>query len=257
MRFERGDPDRPKGHAILYFQTPEGRLLATYVVVLPVEVDYTKYMPPYLASQMGGASALDLSAFAFPPVPEAVPSMDALRQMADQRDDDLVFGGDVTSTETMALVSQVTGVVQDYARAYQRWREQWPQPAPAEEAPLTPEGAPSEMGVHEALYVFMDERERLSELARLVSKLRFAVEGADKQAIQEAEAEVQTLAKYLGEPYMVGRLLRAVKDPSPRGARLAQWYLERGWKLAEKDWEAVKALEERIAQEEGRPPWVS
>ncbi|MFN3975400.1 MAG: hypothetical protein ACK4K2_09060, partial [Dehalococcoidia bacterium] len=234
MRFERGDPDKPKGHAVLYFRNAEGRLVATYVVVLPIEVDYTKYMPPYLASQVGGASALELSSFAFPPVPEAVSNMDALRQMAEQRDDDLVFGGDIQSTETMALVSQVTGLVQEYARAYQRFREQWPTPAPQGEPSLTPEGAPSEIGVQEALYIFMDERERLSELARLVSKLRFAVEGRDQQAIQEAEAEVRALAKYMGEVYLVGRLLQAVKDPSPRGARLAQWYLERGWKLAEK-----------------------
>lgn len=251
MQFERGDPERPKGHAVLYFRTAEGELRATYLVVLPMDIDFTKYMPPYLASQMGGASALDLSCFAFPPMPEAVPNLEALRQMAKERDDDLIFGGEISPIDTMAAVARVTEVVHAYARAYHRWREQWP--TPEAEEPLPSEEGPSETGVQEVLYGFMEERERLAELARLVAKLRFAVEGADKQAIQEAEAEVQTLAKYLAERYAIGRLLEAVKDPSPRGARLAQWYLERGWKLAENDWAGAKALEERIAAEEGRP----
>ncbi|MCS7206539.1 MAG: hypothetical protein NZ951_01165 [Dehalococcoidia bacterium] len=253
MRFERGDPERPKGHAVLYFHTGEGRYLATYLVVLPVDVDFTRYMPPYLAAHMGGASALDLSCFAFPPVPEAVSSLEALQQMAQQRDDDLLFGGSIATGDTLAMVAQVAEAVQAYARAYHRWRQQWPEPAPASAAPMTPEGASSDVGVPEVLYGFMEERERLAELARLVGKLRFAVEGGDQKGMAEAEAEVRTLARYLDDRYAISRLLEAVKDPSPRGARLAQWYLERGWKLAEQDWEAVKALEARIAAEEGHP----
>ncbi|GBD11772.1 hypothetical protein HRbin23_01449 [bacterium HR23] len=253
MRFEYGDPDRPRGHAILYFQTADGRYLATYLVVLPVDVDFTRYMPPYLSAHLGGASALDLSCFAFPPMPEVVPHQEVLLQTAQQRNDDLIFGGDISPSDTMSAVARVAEVVQAYARAYQRWREQWPTVAPPAEASLTPEGKPSEEGVQEVLYGFMEERERLAELARLVGKMRFAVEGRDMKGVQEAEAEVKTLAKYLAQRYAIDRLLEAVKDPSPRGARLAQLYLERGWKLAEQDWEGAKALEERISAAEGRP----
>jgi hypothetical protein len=254
VRFERGEPERPKGHALLYFSTPEGDLLATYVVVLPLEVDLTKYMPPFLASQMGGVSTLDLSSFAFPPVPERVPSREALEQTVGQRDDDLIFGGEINPTDTMAMVTRVAAVVQEYARLYTEWRERWPAPVAASPSP---EGGPSDIGVQDVLYAYMDERERVAELARLVSKLRFAVEGADPRAVHEAEGEVYTLAKHLGEEYQVHRLLQAVKDPSPRGARLAQWHLERMWKVAARDWEGVRVLEEHIAAEEGRPPFAA
>ena len=34
--FDIGDPQRPRGHALVYFRKSGGELLATYVVVLPI-----------------------------------------------------------------------------------------------------------------------------------------------------------------------------------------------------------------------------
>ena len=74
--FERGDSEHPRGHAILYFRvdTEPDKVYATYVVTLPVKADLAKYIPPFLASQLGGLPLNDLSAFAMPPLPEPVPS---------------------------------------------------------------------------------------------------------------------------------------------------------------------------------------
>ena len=46
--FERGSADNPRGHALIYFQSfhDAGELLATYLVVLPIQVDVSKYVPP-------------------------------------------------------------------------------------------------------------------------------------------------------------------------------------------------------------------
>ena len=69
--FDLGSPNSPKGHALLYFEdsAQRGRWLSTYVVVLPVKVDLSKYLPPMFLSQaqMGSLDIQDMSAFAFPP----------------------------------------------------------------------------------------------------------------------------------------------------------------------------------------------
>ena len=66
--FERGSADNPRGHALIYFQSfhDAGELLATYLVVLPIQVDVSKYVPPFLMNQLGEMGAKELSAFAFP-----------------------------------------------------------------------------------------------------------------------------------------------------------------------------------------------
>jgi len=67
----------PRGHAVLYFkQTANTNLFATYIVVLPTSIDMVKYMPPFLAPHLSGMDTHDLTAFAFPPVPDIVADPD-------------------------------------------------------------------------------------------------------------------------------------------------------------------------------------
>ena len=44
--FERGEAQRPKGHALIYFRDSDGAgVLATYVVIPPISIDFSKYLP--------------------------------------------------------------------------------------------------------------------------------------------------------------------------------------------------------------------
>jgi len=110
LSFERGDRAAPKGHALLLFQDPadQAKVFATYVVVLPVALDVVKYMPPFLASHASELVAKGLSAFAFPPVPEAAESVERLKQLAAARDDDLLLGG---AADYLALSALLGGLV--------------------------------------------------------------------------------------------------------------------------------------------------
>ena len=73
----------------------------------------------------------------------------------------------------------------------------------------------------------MGERDKLSELAKLVGKLRFAAEGTDPRMVREIEEEIATLARFLPERYNIPRLVQATATPSAGAAVLAQLYLER------------------------------
>jgi hypothetical protein len=92
----------------------------------------------------------------------------------------------------------------------------------------------------------MSGRDRLTDLSKLVGKLRFAVEGNDHQTGSEMEEEIQVLGRYLPENYYIPRLLQAVMDSSARGARLAQLYLDRCYKLSNGDDAGARDLEQEI-----------
>ena len=51
LEYHIGDADNPRGHALIYFRDgsdPE-KVGAAYIVMLPVSVDISKYVPPFLA----------------------------------------------------------------------------------------------------------------------------------------------------------------------------------------------------------------
>ena len=246
LAFERGDPTSPKGHALLYFRETGGggKLYATYVVVLPISIDLVKYMPPFLANQIPQVNAQELSAFAFPPMPEEVGGQASLEGLVTARGDDLVFGGEVSPSQVQDMLVQVNDLVQEYAQRYQSYIQGAVEAVPVE-ASQEPEfiGGP---GVNEVLFELMGERDRLGELAKLIGQLRFGVEGNDARQIQEAEDEIAILGRFLPEHYQMDALLKSAKDPSRSGGDLAQLYLERCYKLADEDYTSLQDIEERI-----------
>ena len=108
LSFELGNSELPKGHALLYFKdSSQGTVLATYLVLLPITVDVSKYVPPFLMNQVGDFGPGDMSAFAFPPAPEEVESLAYLMDLANKRQDDLVFGGEVTTSDVSSSMMKV------------------------------------------------------------------------------------------------------------------------------------------------------
>lgn len=241
--FDRGDATAPRGHALLYFRETGGvgKLYSTYVIVLPIAIDLVKYMPPFLANQLPNVNAQELSAFAFPPMPEEAGGLAQLESLATARGDDLIFGGDFSAGQVQDMLLRVNDVTQQYAERYQGYIGDAAQPAEG--------GAPEAIGSHnvnEVLFQLMSERDRLGELSKLTGRLRFAVEGNDTRQVEDAEDEVRVLARYLPDRYQIDALLRAAKDPSRGGGDLAQLYLERCYKLADEDYARLQDIEERI-----------
>ncbi|HAA96225.1 MAG TPA: hypothetical protein DCE26_11135, partial [Dehalococcoidia bacterium] len=117
LTFDQGDPQNPRGHALLYFRvdTEPDKVYATYVVTLPVKSDLTKYVPPFLASHLGNMPLTDLSAFAMPPVPEVVDSVAELERLSRVRGDDLVYGGSMFSFDLARMMETATEAVQVYS----------------------------------------------------------------------------------------------------------------------------------------------
>jgi len=246
LQFERGDPQQPRGHAILFFRDsgdPEA-VAATYVIVLPVSVDIARYVPPFLAGQVENMGASDFTAFALPPAPERVSNFSDLTRVAEARGDDLVFGGHGSLDNPADLLNDVGEIIGEYTRRYQEWTGQ----AAPEPAGQVEEEAVAE--VDDIVYELMSEADRLTELTGMTGRLRYAVEGGDTATASDAEERIRAIARHMPPNRRAERLIELASDPSPKAAHLAQLYLERAYGLLREDYLRVKTLDERIAEAE-------
>ena len=265
--FDNGDSQHPKGHALLYFRvdTEQDKVYATYVVTLPVKSDLTKYVPPFLASHLGNMPLSDLSAFAMPPVPEALDAYSELERLSQLRQDDLVYGGSMFSFDLARMMEMATEAVQVYsglcsdslamnstpaegaaAAIGEELRETLEIPATQDPEP-EPEPEPDDSyNVNEVLFSFMSESDKLGELSKLLGRLRFAVDGADQTAASEVESEIVVLARHLPENYKVTDLLDVAKDNSDRSSQLAKLYIDRCFRLSAGEAAAATELDAQI-----------
>ena len=265
--FDNGDSQNPRGHALLYFRvdTEPDTVYATYVVTLPVKSDLTKYVPPFLASHLGNMPLSDLSAFAMPPVPEAVGSFSELERLSHLRGDDLVYGGSMFSFDLARMMETATEAVQVYsslcsdslamnsspaegaaAAISEELRETLQAPPAPEPEPEPEEEQDDSLNVNEVLFSFMSESDKLSELSKLLGRLRFAVDGSDQSASKEVSAEITVLARHLPENFKVGELLEVAKDNSERSSQLAKLYIDRCFRLSAGEELAATELDAQI-----------
>ncbi|GIW06259.1 MAG: hypothetical protein KatS3mg060_1064 [Dehalococcoidia bacterium] len=246
LHFRRGSPDRPRGHAIVYFELAEqpGTIVATYLVLSPIAFDIGKYLPPMFAggidpSQLGG------SFVALPPVPERMESLAVLERLADLRDDDLIDGGRIFGGVDRQLQAAAEAL-QAYLRAYE-----------ASSKPLLDEEQPPagvSLDVDDVMYELMTDQVRVSELAKLTGKLRYAVETGDKRLLDETVEEARRIGRYLPPSYRIEAFLRAATSSSAHAGTLTALYLERCYKLAAEEYSDVARLEREIRAAEAEQP---
>jgi hypothetical protein len=238
LDFRRGDPGRPRGHALAYFEAADGRVLATYLVVPPIVIDLAKYVPPMFAGQIPTVGGQDATAMPLPPVPEEVAGgVSALEQMAERRDDDLVYCGRVDAGQLDRLLIGATEAGQRYATLYRDWAQRLPA-----------EDEPPALDVDEVMLSLMGEPERIASLARLVGKVRYALEVTDPALQADAVAEMERLARHMADKYRPAELIAAAQRPGPGGARLAELHIQRCYKLAAEEYAEVARLEAEIRQ---------
>jgi hypothetical protein len=249
IRFLRGDEQAPKGHAIFVARsTRDPRVvLATYCVVLPTPLSLAKYLPSFLASQMSPEDlqdATNVPVMPIPPMLEEGSSFEHLQVLAERRDDDLVDLGTINPNDQAARMQMVAQGCQEYGQFYVAYISQLPQAeslSPIGEEEITPldDLSPEDL---------MSDRERLAELSKLVGQARYALEGRDTKLLQETKKRMLRLANSMPEKYRGDELITAAVEPGDRGAKLAQLYLERGYKLLDEEYADIPGIERSIRE---------
>jgi hypothetical protein len=94
----------------------------------------------------------------------------------------------------------------------------------------------------------MPDREKVGRLARLAGTLRYALEGGDTRLVDETVSDMQRVSKHLTDKYRPAELIAAARSIEPRGAQLAELYLERCYRLVDEDYAAMADLDSKIEQ---------
>lgn len=238
--FDTGEREAPKGHALLYFRDradPE-RHLVTYLVILPVAIDPSRYVPQALAGRASRELAT-VNATALPPIPEPVDNLEQLRAIAQHRGDDVLDGGTMDTDQggVERLIYTVHEATQAYERLYRTAADQW-----ATESVAEPDAETVQL-------LLMSERDRLEELARLTGQLRYAVEGQDTRLVKETVALVERIVGLLPEKYGLRDYTDLVQAPGEHSRRLAALLLDRSFKLCNEEYESLAALDAQIDTE--------
>ena len=245
LSFDLGNSKTPLGHCLLYFKNSDEQILCTYIVILPISFEVSKYVPPFLMNQLGEIGPQDLSAFAFPPAPEQIGDLEVLDRMASSRDDDILYAGTYDGTEVTEAMNRISDVVEQYAQSY---------------VEITGGGihadSPSDFGqpeeqseslvVSDVLYDFMSDDEKLGQLTKLVGQLRFAVDGADSALLSETESEIVLLARHLPDAHEIPKLVDTLKSNATNAPSLAESYLQRSYHLVREDYSKLAEIEKRI-----------
>jgi hypothetical protein len=253
IRFIRGDSQAPKGHAIFFARsTNDSRtVLATYCVVPPMPLSLAKYLPSFLASQLSPEDlqeATNVPVMPIPPMLEEGNTFERLQMLAEQRDDDLCDIGTVNPRDEGARMQLVAQGCQEYGQYYVSFASSFAQienrNAIEDEAPI----ALDDLDADELLIQTMTDRQRLSELGKLVGVTRYALEGHDEQQLKETKQRMLRIAQSLPDKYRSTELTEAAFDPGVRGARLAELYLERAYKLLDEEYADIPGIERAIRE---------
>lgn len=291
LRFELGDAQTPRGHAIL-FAHAGGRVVATYCVILPIPFSIAKYLPPIFGQMpeamqglgMGGFGGLGgfgamggeagMAAMPIPPMLEEVDSFEDLRALAERRGDDLCDMGTLVITDDSHRMAFAGEGCAEYGQMYAEYQQRWPRlsssssssparPTPPTSSPMgfaTPPRTPppaatplDDVDVDAVAATMMPERARLGELARLIGQARYAIEVGDAHARETTQAEMTRIARTLPEKYRAEQLVEAALRTDTVGPRLAELYLQRAYKLLDEQYIDIPPIEREIRILRGEP----
>ena len=249
LTFRAGDSDRPRGHALVFFRDADAadQVWATYLVVAPIKMDLGKYIPAAFASQLAGQlAASGPAAYPLPPVPEKFEAgLEALERLAELRSDDLLDGGTLRMNDPLYALQPVAEIGSQYA---ERCLSYFASLSLGQDAPERLAASSGSVDVDDLLLQVMPDREKVGRLARLAGTLRYAIEGGDTRLVDETVNDMQRVSRHLTDKYRPAELIAAARSTEPRGAQLAELYLERCYKLVDEDYAAMADLDSRIEQ---------
>lgn len=251
MRFLRGDPNAPKGHVIFIARSTSNPrvIFCTYCIVPPTPLSLTKYLPSFLAAQLPPEElreAANVNVMPIPPMLEEGSSLEHLQMLAERRSDDLCDIGPINPRDEAARMQLVAEGCQEYGQLYLSYTQTFdkisssPLPELNEAMPL------DDLDPEDLLEQTMTDRERLTELGKLVGMVRYALEGRDTELLQETKRKMQRISTRLPDKYRANDLTNAALEPGERGAKLVQLYLDRGFKLLDEEYADIPSIERAI-----------
>jgi hypothetical protein len=166
-----------------------------------------------------------------------------LRELAERRGDDLCDMGTLLITDDNQRLAFAAEGCMEYAELYAAYQQRSPvtaEPSQPEQSPL------DDVDVDDVVASMLPERDRLSEIARLIGQSRYALETGDRRQLDEVTKTMHRLARSLPEKYRADLLVEAALRTDNTGPRLAELYLQRAYKLLDEDYIGIPPIEQEI-----------
>ena len=256
IQFLRGNSQAPKGHAIFIARSRSNSrvVYSTYCLVPPIPMSIAKYLPPLFAAQIPSEELQGVNNIAGMPIPpmlEEGMSIDQLETLAERRDDDLCDIGTV-SNEEVERMQMATISSQEYAQMYASAMAQaTPLPSQKSSPILESPSQAEEVDAEQLLVQSMSERQKLAEVGKLVGIARYALEGKDTVTLQDTKRRIESIIRLLPEKYRGPEIVNAAFAPDARGAKLAELYLSRAYKLLDEEYAEIPGIESAIRELKG------
>ncbi|MBE3558043.1 MAG: hypothetical protein IMW89_02325 [Ktedonobacteraceae bacterium] len=176
--------------------------------------------------------------------------MEQLETLAERRDDDLCDIGSISSRDEISRMQMAAFSCQEYAQLYSTYISSTTGhlPPSAGEAPAGRPQPLEEGDAEELLFQTMSDRQKLTEMGKLVGTARYALDGHDATLQQETRRRMERIARLLADKYRGREIVRAAFNPDPRGTRLAELYLSRAFKLLDEEYADIPAIERSIRE---------
>ncbi|GCF09162.1 hypothetical protein KDI_27260 [Dictyobacter arantiisoli] len=175
-------------------------------------------------------------------------SLAQLEALAERRSDDLCDIGS-TSTEEIERMQLATMSSQEYAQLYATYISHASQlPASHAKTAVTETAPIDNLDAEELLIQTLSERQKLAEVGKLVGMARYALGGHDTALLQDTRRRIEQFARSLPEKYRGAEIVKAATAPEERGAKLAELYLSRAYKLLDEDYAEIPRIESAIRE---------
>lgn len=258
IHFLRGDAQAPRGHAIFVARSTSNprTVYCTYCIVPPIPMSLAKYLPPMFAAQISpedlGEAGGAMKGMPIPPMLEEGKTMEQLELLAERRSDDLCDIGSVSGQDQGMRLQMAAMSCEEYGQLYEKYISSFgtlsSSSSPFEISGSDIEKPLDDVDADELLLQSMSDRQKLSELGKLVGMARYALDGHDSAELRESQRRMQRIADLLADKYRGSQLVTAAIDPKPQGAQLAGLYLSRAYKLLDEEYAEIPNIERAIRE---------
>ena len=248
LKFIIGDPSRPSGHAMVYFDSDE-IIYAAYVIDLPIKMtaeDISKYVPPIYSEQIDQLEIdkmMSKKNLAYPPGPEKYDGdLISLKKLCEIRKDDLLYGGTIEVTNAINSMSKLNQIADEYSELCKVFfdenlimKEIFNEPS--RDNDTIKDGN---------TYSMMNETNLLTELTKIIGEIDYAETNNEKETIRIQLEKIKTIKDLLPTNRKIDEIIFHVKESNEKSKEIISILLLRAFSLLNEDYIKVQELENML-----------
>ena len=252
LKFIIGDPSRPSGHAMVYFDSDE-IIYAAYVIDLPIKMtaeDISKYVPPIYSEQIDQLEIdkmMSKKNLAYPPGPEKYDGdLISLKKLCEIRKDDLLYGGTIEVTNAINSMSKLNQIADEYSELCKIFFDENLIMKEIFNEPSRDNDTNNKTIKDGNTYSMMNETNLLTELTKIIGEIDYAETNNEKETIRIQLEKIKTIKDLLPTNRKIDEIIFHVKESNEKSKEIISILLLRAFSLLNEDYIKVQELENML-----------